>query len=159
MLLQQLAHHDVLLRRRQQPDRRPVELARGVAAYEPVGEGVDGRAQGRARGATEPGRHAVAQLLGCLAREGERQDLGGVGAAVLDPVGDRLDQRGRLAGAGAGQDEQRAARVVDDALLLGVEGDRLGGGRGRHEVVRRGPGRHGSTQPSDADRAERGALG
>ena len=69
---------------------------------------------------------------------------------MLDPVGDRLDQRGGLAGAGAGQHEQRAARVVDDALLVGVEGDRLarrrGAGGTRWYVV--GPLAHGSTQPS-----------
>jgi hypothetical protein len=40
---------------------------------------------------------------------------------VLDAVDDRLDQGRGLAGAGTGEHQQRAARVVDDALLVVVE--------------------------------------
>ena len=71
--------------------------------------------------AAEPGGDPVAQLLGGLAAEGQRQHLSRVGAAVLDAVDDRLDQRRGLAGAGTGQHQQRPARVVDDALLVVVE--------------------------------------
>ena len=48
-------------------------------------------------------------------------------APALDPVDDRLDQRRGLAGAGAGEHQQRAAGVVDHGLLVGVE---LGGATG-----------------------------
>ena len=69
----------------------------------------------------EPRGDPVAELLGRLAREGQRQHLRRVGAAALDAVDDRLDQRRGLAGAGAGEHEQRPALVVDDALLVVVE--------------------------------------
>ena len=96
--------------------------------------------------ARDPRGHPVAQLLGGLAGEGERQHRVGRGAAVLDAVDDRLDQRRGLAGAGTGQHEQRAARVVDHALLVLVElghhdlavgadepvAPAPGGGRGAH---------------------------
>ena len=69
----------------------------------------------RRRGAAEAGGDPVAQLLGGLAAEGQGEHRLGRGAAVLDAVDDRLDQRRGLAGAGTGQHEQRTAGVVDDA--------------------------------------------
>ena len=66
----------------------------------------------------------------------------------LDAVDDRLDQRGGLAGAGAGEHEERAALVVDDALLVVVEHGRLRGRGGTHQAVG-GPRAHGRiTLPS-----------
>ena len=77
----------------------------------------------------------------------------GVGAAVLDAVDDRLDQRGGLAGAGAGQHQQRPARVVDDALLVVVErAGRATSGARAHQAVRSVAGElMAVTQPSGAD--------
>ena len=118
---EQLLEDDVLLRRRQQPQRSGVEVGGGVAADEAVGEGVEGRAQRGRHGAPEPGGDPVAELLGRLAAEGQREHRLRGGAAPLDPVDDRLDQRRGLAGAGAGQHEQRPARVVDHRLLERVQ--------------------------------------
>ena len=132
---QQLADDDVLLGRGEQPQRGAVELARGVPPDQAVGEGVDGRADRRAGRAAQPRGDPVAELLGRLAREGQRQHLRRVGAARLDAVDDRLHQRRGLAGAGAGEHEERAALVVDDALLVVVEHGRLRGRGGTHQAV------------------------
>ena len=71
--VEQLLEHDVLLGCRQQPQRRGVELRGRVAAHQAVGEGVERRAdRGRQRAAEARG-HPVAQLLGGLAAEGQRQ--------------------------------------------------------------------------------------
>ena len=123
MVLQQLAQHHVLLGRGEQPQRADVELGGRVAPDQAVGERVERRADARRHGAADPGGDPVAQLLGGLAREGEGQDRVRVGALV-DAAHDRLDQRRGLAGARAGQHQERAAVVVDDALLLLVEGRR-----------------------------------
>ncbi len=50
---------------------------------------------------------------------------------MLDAVDDRLDEGRRLARAGPGEDEERAALVVDDALLVLVE-------LGHHDLDRSG---------------------
>ena len=128
-----------------------VELGRRVAADQPVGEGVERRAQRGRHRAAEPGGDPVAQLLGGLAGEGQRQHLVGLRAALLDPVDDRLDQRRGLAGAGAGEHQQRPARVVDDALLVLVERGHVDRHVGPHQAVRRGSGRHVASQPPGAD--------
>ncbi len=137
VVVEQLTQDHVLLRGRQQAQRRGVELRRRVAADEPVGERVERRAQAGRHRATQPGRHPVAQLLGGLAGEGEREDLVGTGATPLDAVDDRLDQGRGLAGAGAGQHQQRSALVVDHALLVVVEHGDLGDHVGAHQAVRR----------------------
>ena len=121
VVAQQLTQHDVGLGRGEQADRALVELGGGVLPDQRVGEGVEGGARPGGRGARDPRRHPVAQLLGGLAGEGEREHRVGRGTAVLDPVDDRLDEGRRLAGAGSGQHEERAALVVDDALLVLVE--------------------------------------
>ena len=126
MVLQQLTQHHVLLGRREQPERADVELGRRVAPDQAVGERVERRADARGHGAADPRGDAVAELLGRLAREGQRQDPVGVGA-LLDAADDRLDQRRGLAGAGPGQDEERPSVVVRDPLLLLVEDRRLTG--------------------------------
>ena len=146
---QQLAEHDVLLGRAQQPQRGFVEVGRGVAADQAVGEGVEGRAERGGHGAADPGGDPVAQLLGRLPGERQRQHLVGAGAADLDPLGDRLDQGRGLAGARPGQDEQGATGVVDHALLVLVERRRCRGRGGRHEAVRRRG--HVAIRPSASD--------
>ena len=153
---QDLLEHDVLLGGRQQPQGLVVELARGPLSDQAVGERVERRA-GRARHrAAHAGGDPVAEVLGGLAREGQPEDGVGMDATMLDPVGDRLDQSGGLAGPGAGEHEQGTSLVVDHPLLLGIEGHRPGRGPlGAHEVERRGPDGHGPTQPSATDRPGR----
>ena len=134
---QQLAEHDVLLRRGEQVQRSGVQLGRAVAAHEAVGEGVEGGAHRRGGRAAQAGGDPVAQLLGRLAAEGQRQHRLRGRPPPLDAVDDGLDQGRRLARAGAGQHEQRAARVVDHSLLGSVEGRRPGRSGGTHELVAR----------------------
>ena len=58
---------------REQPQRPGVQVGRRVAPDQAVGEGVEGRAHRRPRGAAQPRRDPVAQLLGRLAAEGQGQ--------------------------------------------------------------------------------------
>ena len=67
---------------------------------------------------------ALAHLLRRLVGEGDRQDLPRRHPA-LDQPRDAVDQDAGLAGAGAGEDEERPVAVLDRRALLGVE-------RGRH---------------------------
>ncbi len=146
---EQLLEDDVLLRSRQQPQRRGVQVGGGVAAHQSVGEGVERRAEGGRHRAAEPGGDPVAELLGGLAAEGQRQHRLRARAPSLDAVDDRLDQGRGLAGAGPGEHQQRAARVVDHRLLEPVERrgcDRSGPRVG--EPVRR----HGSITSPVTDR-------
>jgi hypothetical protein len=84
-------------------------------------------------GPAEPRGDAVAQFARRLPAEREHQDAAGVDAAPLDPVRDRRDDRRGLAGAGAGEDEERSALVVDHPLLRLVKGDR--DGRGQRDLA------------------------
>ncbi len=70
----------------------------------------------------DPAQH----LGGGAAREREQQDPPRVRAA-LDKLGDAVHERGRLAGAGAGDDEQRPVAVLGGGELVGVELDEHGG--------------------------------
>ena len=116
---EQLGDDGVLLRRGQQPGRG-VAAEQRRAAEDAVGVGVEGAGQRLADGPGDPAGDPGAQLGGGLAAEGQDEDLLGVDAGV-DPRGDRLDDRRRLAGARAGQHEQRAAGMVDDGLLGGIQ--------------------------------------
>jgi hypothetical protein len=90
------------------------------------------------RGAPEPRRHPLAQLVRRLAAEGQHEDLLGREPSSLDPVDDGLDQRRRLARARPGQHEQRAPGRVDHPLLVGVEHRRPRRARARtDQLVRR----------------------
>jgi len=101
-------------------------------------------------------------LAGCSAGEGEQQDAAGLGAA-RDEVGDAVGERGGLAGAGAGHDEQRAVAVRGGRALLGVEvgqqrvgEDVVGGLGGRGEGLRCG---HGANSCSMRDPASVARFG
>ncbi len=105
----------------------------GVDAEQAGGGGVEGAAPDAVGGAAgtvaarrEHRLHPAQHLGGGAAREGEQQDAARVGAA-LDEVGDAMHERGRLAGAGAGDDEQRAVAVLRGGELLWVELDEHGG--------------------------------
>ena len=117
---EQAADLEVLLRPGQQPQGRAVGPAQ-LAAQQRVGVAVEGHGDRAAGGAAEPGGDPLAQLLRRPAAEGQDQDLLGREPAPLDPVDDRLDQRRRLAGARPGEHQQRPARVLDDAPLVGVQ--------------------------------------
>ena len=77
-------------------------------------------------GTTPPPRRAVTRSRSSVAAlrpnvsastASAGQRIGGIG----EPRADRLHDRGRLAGAGAGQHQQRTVAVLDDPLLLVVE--------------------------------------
>ncbi len=137
---QHAAHLEELLGRGEQL-RRLVAGQHELAAGQRVGVTVEGHRQRLAGGPAQPGGDALAQLGRRLTAEGENQDPLGRNAAPLDPVGDRGHDRGRLAGAGPGQHQQRAARVVHHLLLRLVQARRF--------VRRQGP----------ADEAVRGCVG
>ena len=92
----------------------------GVLAQEARADAVEGARPGKA-GAGEPGvarrklrrnaLHAPRHLVGGTAREGEQQDLPGVGA-VREQVRDAMGEGVGLARPGAGDHQQRAGCVV-----------------------------------------------
>ena len=99
---------------------RQAELER-VLADQSVAERVERRDRG-VRVAVrhelvDPDRH----LLGGLVREGQGQDLRGLGPARRDEPGDPSGDDLRLAGPGAGDDEQRTGAVGDGPELVRVE--------------------------------------
>ena len=65
--------------------------------------------------------HALAHLLCGLVGEGDCQDVPGRDTFVGDQVGDAVRYDARLAGAGAGENEQRAFRVFDGSALFRIE--------------------------------------
>jgi hypothetical protein len=65
-------------------------------------------------------------LLRGLVREGDREDLVGVDAALLDEVGDPVGEHAGLARSGAGHDEERPSVVEDRGALLGVHAGEQG---------------------------------
>jgi hypothetical protein len=109
-----------LLGRGKQP-RRLVAREHELAARQRVGVAVEGHRQRLAGGPAQPGGDALAELGRRLAAEGQHQDPLGRYAAPLDPVGHGGHDRGRLAGAGPGQHQQRAALVVHHLLLRLVQ--------------------------------------
>jgi hypothetical protein len=109
---------------------RLLSQQRELPAHQGVSVAVEGERERLPDRAVQPSRDALAQLAGRLAAEGEHQHPGRVQVTVLDPVRHRLDDGGRLAGARAGQHEQRAAGMADHSLLRGVEAEPRGG-RGR----------------------------
>ncbi len=107
---------------------QPHEL--GMAAQDLHAGGVEGAEPGHAlhRLADEMGDpllHLARRLVG----EGDGEDLGGEGAALVEDVGDAGGQHPRLAGAGAGQHEDRAVQRLDRRALLGIEARKVAGRR------------------------------
>ena len=62
-----------------------------------------------------------AHFLGGFVRERDRQDLVRQRVAVADQVCDAAGDDARLAGAGAGEDQQRSVEVQDRFALLRVQ--------------------------------------
>jgi hypothetical protein len=65
--------------------------------------------------------HPLGHLGGGLLGEGERQDLLGTDGLGRDQVGDAAGEDGRLAGAGARDDEERPFAVADGLALRLVQ--------------------------------------
>ncbi len=132
---EQFPYGDVLLGAGQQPQRVGEEVGVLVGADQGVAVRMEGRGLRGRRAAAEPGGHPVAQFDGGLAAEGEDEDALRV-AAPPYALGDRLDERGRLPGAGPGEDEQGAAGVVNHRALPCVQLRRGHGSRpGAHQAV------------------------
>ncbi len=120
-VLEQGLDADVLLRGAEQPQRGEVEVGGLVLPQQGVAERVERRAHRHRRRAAETGRDLGAELVGGLAAERQDEDLVGRQSLLLHALDDRLDQRRRLARAGSGEHEQRAAGVLDHAALGRVE--------------------------------------
>ena len=126
---EQFADDQILLRSGEQARGRVAELG-GRAAQDAEGVGVE-RAHQRLRRHVlrHPGLDPVAQPGRAAPAERQHQHL--VGRRALgDPGGDRLHQRGGLAGARPAEHEQGALAVRGDGTLRVVERHR-GGGRCR----------------------------
>ena len=116
-----LAEEDHRLGSREDPSvGREADLV-GELPDQAVAEGMEGRDRGVGEAVRDELIHAELHLRSGLVREGQAEDLRWPGAAGRhepgDPAGDDL----RLAGAGAGHDEQRTFPVGDSPPLLGVE--------------------------------------
>ena len=103
-----------------------------LAAQHATAGGVEGEDPGRARLTTEHPLEPLAHLARRLVRERDREDLVRLHAVRADQVGDPVGQHARLAGARAGDDEQRPVDV-ENGLALG----RIRGRRGDRREVRR----------------------
>ena len=104
---------------------------------------VEGRHPHAACVVSHEGARALTHLGGCLVREGDRQNLARPRAARGQQVGDAVREHARLAGARAGEDQQRRARVGDGLALAVVEAarERLGVHAGAAGFAPRGRGR------------------
>ena len=104
---------------------------RAIAAQDPGTQGVEGAHRHlAARLLADQAHDAGPQLRGGLVGEGDRQDLPRPDALDADEIGDAMSEDARLAAARAGQDEHRAVRRPNRALLLRVQSseDPLGEG-------------------------------
>ena len=118
------AGHDVLVQALQIVgivDREALGEAEplGVGAQDAPAHGVEG---GHPHAAGPPAHQlpqTLAHLGSGLVGEGDGEDLPGRRQVLLDDVGDAVGQHAGLAGAGAGQHQQRALGG-DDGLALGV---------------------------------------
>ena len=87
---------------------RPVAEPLGLAAEDAPAGGVEGEDPDRARDAAEQALEARPHLARGLVRERDREDLVRLHAAGGDQVRDAMGEDARLAGARAGDDEERA---------------------------------------------------
>jgi hypothetical protein len=117
------------------PEARVEPERGGVHADQPVRDGVEGPAEdpaGVGRDALGERAHPLDHLAGRAARERQQQDAFGWRPLGQQPA-DAGAQRGRLAGAGAGEDQQRVAGVCGGGALLVVEVVEERGRVGAHE--------------------------
>ena len=96
-----------------------VAQALGLGAQDPRACCVEGHQPHPARRATQQPADALAHLLGGLVREGDRQDLVGLGLVGVDQVRHAVRQHARLPTARAREDQQRPL-AMRDRLSLGL---------------------------------------
>ena len=116
---------------------RVAELV-GVPPQDPHAGGVERGHPHLLGDRADEGADPVLHLVGGLVGEGDGEDLEGADALVADQVGDAVREHAGLAGAGAGDDEQRPVDVGDGLRLDRVQPleERVVGGA------------HGATQPT-----------
>ncbi len=123
----------------------------GIVAQQPRADAVEGAAPGERVG-HDPGFgpehlgadlfHAARHFRGSPARKGHEQDAARIGSAN-DQVGNAVGERVGLAGAGTGDDQQRAGdmaavdigAVLDSQPLLGVQFFQIGGGHALSSIA------------------------
>ena len=129
----------------------------GVAANDAGADGVEGAEPRHALdGGADEVRDALLHLAGGLVGEGHREDFAAAGEARGEDVGDAGGEDAGLAGAGAGEHQQRpiggqhglALLLVEALEVVGIApaelaGDRTAGGRFRR--IEAGRSRHGHT--------------
>ena len=93
----------------------------GLAPEDPPAGGVEGEDPDRARDRAEQIFETLAHLPGRLVGEGDREDLVRLHAAGVDQVRDAVGEHARLAGARAGDDEERAFGRENRLALRGVQ--------------------------------------
>ncbi len=104
----------------------------GVAAQHAGAQRME-RAEPEALGGlAEDGGDPFAHLAGRLVGEGDGQDLVGEGAFGQQDMGEAGGQHAGLAGAGAGEHQQRAIDGFDRLALFGIEAGQVVGHRDRY---------------------------
>ena len=106
-----------------------------LAAQDPSAGGVEGEDPEAAAAAAEKAFEAFPHLPRRLVREGDGEDLVRLRADGVDQVRDAVGQHPRLAGAGAGDDEERAFGREHGLALRGVQVGEVLLGRGDGHVA------------------------
>ena len=110
-----------------------------MAAQELDADGVEGAEPGHALDhLADEHADALLHLARRLVGEGDGEDLGRVGAAGREDMGDAGGQHPRLAGARTRQHQHRAVHGLDGAALLGIEAGEIGALRARRFARRHG---------------------
>src|SRR6185295_2410675 len=109
---------------------RPVTEPGRLAPKNPAAGGVKGEDPEPAGGWAEQVFQPLLHLIRGLVRERDRKDLVRLDAAGSDEVADAVREHARLAGAGAGDYEQRALGFEHGLALSGVQVGEVALGRG-----------------------------
>ena len=92
-----------------------------MAAQDAGGDGVEGAEPEPGGGAPDQALHAADHLARRLVGEGDREHLPRPGAAGGEDVGEARGEHAGLAGAGAGQHQQRAVQRLRCLALLRIQ--------------------------------------
>ena len=101
-------------------ERRLEAHVLGLAAQDAHARRVERAHPHRVRGAPDELLDAFTHLGRSLVREGDGEDLPGLGSSFGHEVGDAVGEHPRLARTGTGHDEQRRTEVLDGLRLLRV---------------------------------------
>ena len=168
LAVQQVSHHGVLLRAREEP-RRGVAVAGGVQAQYAEGVGVHGADERLAGGADtavtvhQPGQPRPQLPRGPAAAD-EQQHSARLGPRT-DPPGRRSDEQRRLPRAGAADDPQRAGVVLEHParrrlpLRFGFRDARGPDEQGHARVVENQRSGHMTIRPRTPDSSRRRCSG